>query len=30
MWFIYGLIAMISPFALLLASKWMKKGFKTT
>jgi len=30
MWFIYGLIAMISPVALLLASKWMKKGFKTT
>jgi len=29
MWFIYGLIAMISPVALLLASKWMKKGFKT-
>jgi len=30
MWFIYGLIAMISPVALFLASKWMKKGFKTT
>ncbi len=29
LWFIYGLIAMISPVALLLASKWMKKGFKT-
>ncbi|MFO7735161.1 MAG: MFS transporter [bacterium] len=29
MWFIYGLIAMISPLALLLATKWMKKGFKT-
>jgi proton-dependent oligopeptide transporter, POT family len=28
MWFIYGLIAMISPLALLLATKWMKKGFK--
>ncbi|HRZ78474.1 MAG TPA: MFS transporter [bacterium] len=29
MWFIYGLIAMISPVALLLSAKWMKKGFKT-
>lgn len=29
MWFIYGLIAMISPLALLLSAKWMKKGFKT-
>ncbi len=29
MWFIYGLIAMISPVCLLLARKWMLKGFKT-
>ncbi|MCJ7554956.1 MAG: MFS transporter [Ignavibacteriaceae bacterium] len=29
MWFIYGLIAMITPFGLLLARKWMMKGFKT-
>lgn len=28
MWFIYGLIAIISPIALLLARGWMKKGFK--
>jgi len=28
MWFIYGLIAIISPVGLLLASKWMMKGFK--
>ncbi|MBR9998913.1 MAG: MFS transporter [Cyclobacteriaceae bacterium] len=28
MWFIYGLIAVISPIGLLLASKWMQKGFK--
>jgi proton-dependent oligopeptide transporter, POT family len=28
MWFIYGLIAIISPIGLLLASKWMQKGFK--
>lgn len=28
MWFIYGLIAIISPVGLLLASKWMQKGFK--
>ncbi|MCX7983359.1 MAG: MFS transporter [Bacteroidetes bacterium] len=28
MWFIYGLIAIISPIALLLARSWMKKGFK--
>lgn len=29
MWFIYGLIAIISPVALLLARGWMKKGFRT-
>ncbi|MGI6394181.1 MAG: MFS transporter [bacterium] len=29
MWLIYGLIAMASPIALFLASKWMRKGFKT-
>ncbi len=28
MWFIYGLIAVISPIGLLLARKWMMKGFK--
>ncbi len=28
MWLIYGLIAIISPIGLLLASKWMQKGFK--
>ena len=28
MWFIYGLIAIISPIGLLIAKKWMKKGFK--
>lgn len=28
MWFIYGLIAIISPVGLLLAKGWMKKGFK--
>jgi hypothetical protein len=28
MWFIYGLIAIISPVGLLIASKWMMKGFK--
>lgn len=28
MWFIYGLIAIISPIGLLLARKWMIKGFK--
>lgn len=27
MWFIYGLIAMVSPIGLLLARKWMMKGF---
>ncbi len=29
MWLIYGIIAISSPVALLLAKKWMKKGFKT-
>jgi MFS family permease len=28
MWFIYGIIAIISPIGLLLAKGWMKKGFK--
>jgi POT family proton-dependent oligopeptide transporter len=28
MWFIYGLIAIISPVGLVLARKWMMKGFK--
>ena len=28
MWFIYGLIAIISPVGLILAKKWMLKGFK--
>lgn len=29
MWLIYGFIAMISPIGLILARKWMLKGFKT-
>jgi len=29
MWLIYGFIAIISPIGLLVAKKWMKKGFKT-
>lgn len=29
MWFIYGLIALISPLCLWLAKGWMIKGFKT-
>jgi proton-dependent oligopeptide transporter, POT family len=29
MWLIYGIIAMVSPVGLLLARKWMIKGFKT-
>lgn len=29
MWFIYGLIAIISPIGLWLAKNWMIKGFKT-
>jgi len=28
MWLIYGFIAIISPIGLLLAKRWMKKGFK--
>ncbi len=28
LWFIYGLIAIISPIGLILAKKWMIKGFK--
>ncbi|MBN2708444.1 MAG: MFS transporter [Calditrichaceae bacterium] len=28
MWFIYGLIAIISPVALIIARKWMVKGMK--
>jgi len=28
MWFIYGVIAVMSPVALILARKWMKKGFR--
>ncbi len=28
MWFIYGLIAIVSPIGLVLARKWMLKGFK--
>jgi len=29
MWFIYGLIAIITPISLIFAKKWMMKGFKT-
>jgi len=28
MWFIYGLIAIVSPIGLILAKNWMLKGFK--
>jgi POT family proton-dependent oligopeptide transporter len=28
MWFIYGLIAIVSPVALLLARSWMRSGFR--
>jgi hypothetical protein len=28
MWFIYGIIAMVSPVALILARKWMMAGMK--
>jgi hypothetical protein len=28
MWFIYGIIALMTPAGLLLASNWMRKGFK--
>ena len=30
LWFIYGLIAIITPISLWLAKNWMMKGFKTT
>jgi POT family proton-dependent oligopeptide transporter len=30
MWFIFGLIAIITPITLLLVRKWMMKNFKTT
>jgi hypothetical protein len=26
MWLIYGLVAMVSPIALVLAGKWVQKG----
>ena len=29
MWFVYGLIAMASPVGLLMARRWMIRGFKT-
>ncbi len=29
MWFIYGWIAILTPIGLILARKWMLKGFKT-
>jgi len=29
MWLIYALIAIVSPIGLVLAKKWMVKGFKT-
>lgn len=29
MWFLYGIIAMMTPLGLFLAQKWMRKGFKT-
>ncbi len=29
MWFIHGLIAITSSLGLVLAKKWMMKGFKT-
>ncbi len=29
MWFIYGIIAMMSPLGLILARRWMRVGFKT-
>ena len=28
MWFIYGVIALMTPAGLLMASKWMRRGFK--
>ena len=29
MWFVYGMIAIMSPIGLILAKKWMLKGFKS-
>jgi len=29
MWFIYGVIAIITPISLMIAKNWMMKGFKT-
>jgi proton-dependent oligopeptide transporter, POT family len=29
MWFIYGIIALMSPLGLILARRWMRVGFKT-
>ena len=28
MWFWYGVIAMVTPILLILASRWMKKDFR--
>ena len=28
MWLIYGLVAMISPVALVMASRWVRKGIQ--
>jgi len=28
MWLIYGLVALISPVALVLAGKWVRKGLQ--
>jgi MFS family permease len=30
MWFIYGVVAMLTPLGLVLARKWMLKGFRTS
>ncbi len=29
MWLVYGIIAMATPVGLILAQKWMRRGFKT-
>jgi len=29
MWFIYGLIAIVSPIGLILSKNWMMKDFRT-
>lgn len=29
MWFVYGLIALVTPISLIFAKNWMQKGFKT-